>query len=47
MTELKLESAFKRTLIGINTNLKNQNQNKYFNVLIDPTFQGVCRLFDL
>ena len=37
---LHLKSGFKRTI-----NWKNLEQNQYLDYLIDPSFQGVNRLF--
>ena len=44
-----LESGFKRTINWNKYQSKkaNQTQNKYFDFLIDPSFQGVNRIFVL
>ena len=45
----QLESGFKRTINWKKYQSKDENkdQNRYFNYLIDPIFQGVSRLFVL
>ena len=45
----QLESGFKRTINWNNyqAELKTLPQNRYLNYLIDPSFQGVNKLFDL
>ena len=47
--QLQLESGFKRTINWnkYESHMKTYTQNRYLNQLIDPSFQGVNRLFVL
>ena len=42
----QIESGFKKQLTGIDIKLKNQSRHKT-DILADPSFQGVNKLFDL